>query len=106
MAAEGGRRVRISKRTVDAAVPETSLYRVWDSELRGFGLRVSPGGTKTYFVAYRADGGGRRAAQKEYTVGRHGALIPDQARTKAAQLLSAVQLGGDPQARAPQPGAR
>ena len=89
--------VRISKRVVDAAKPDAELYRLWDSELKGFGLRISPKGVKTYVVMYRA-GGGRRAIQKEYTVGRHGPLTPEQARGEAQRLLSAVHLGEDPQA--------
>ena len=42
--------VRISKRVVDAAKPDAELYRLWDSELKGFGLRISPKGVKTYVV--------------------------------------------------------
>ena len=97
MAGEVRAGVRIGKRVVDAAKPEGKLYRLWDSELKGFGLRISPKGVKTYFVMYRA-GGGRRAIQKEYTVGRHGPLTPDQARGEAQRLLSTVHLGKDPQA--------
>ena len=88
---------RISKRAVDAAAPGASLYRLWDSELKGFGLRVTPSGAKTYFAIYRV-GGGRTGAQREFTIGRHGVLTPDQARKEAERLLSAARLGGDPQA--------
>ena len=88
--------VRIAKRVVDAASPSEALYRLWDSELKGFGLRVTPTGAKSYFVYYRA-GGGRSGAQKEFTIGRHGVLTPDQARKEAERLLSAARLGGDPQ---------
>lgn len=88
---------RIAKRTVDAAQPAASTYRLWDAELKGFGLRVTPSGSKTYFVFYRA-GGGRSGAQREFTIGRHGVLTPDQARKEAERLLSAARLGGDPQA--------
>lgn len=88
---------KISKRIVDASGPEERQYRVWDTELKGFGLRVTPKSVKTYFIAYRANGGGRNAPQKEFTIGRHGVLTPDQARDRARELLAGVRLGEDPQ---------
>ena len=38
---------RISKRIVDATPPSEKDVYVWDSELKGFGLKVSPAGRKT-----------------------------------------------------------
>jgi integrase len=83
---------------VEGAVPEGRAYRVWDSDLKGFGLKVSPTGLKTYFVWYRA-GEGRSAARREYTLARHGEMTPDQARTEAGKILGRVRLGEDPQAK-------
>jgi integrase len=88
---------RITKRLVDAAQPSDRLYRVWDAELKGFGLKVTPAGAKTYIASYRA-GTGRAAPQREFTLGRHGVLTPDQARELAHKVLSEARLGGDPQA--------
>ena len=94
---EQDRRVeRLGKRTVDAAKPEAIAYRVWDADLKGLGLKVYPGGLKTYFVWYRA-GQGRTAARREYTIARHGEMTPDEARDEAAKILSRVRLGEDPQ---------
>ncbi len=87
---------RITKRLVDAAQPGDRTYRLWDSELKGFGLKVTPAGAKTYIATYRA-GTGRAAPQREYTLGRHGVLTPDQAREEARRILSAARLGTDPQ---------
>lgn len=95
MASAGGS-VRLTKRTVDAAQPQAKPYRLWDSELRGFGLKVTPAGAKTYFATYRV-GTGRKAPQREYTIGRHGTLTPDQARDEAQRVLSGARLGADPQ---------
>ena len=92
------RTARLTKRSVDAAGPEPKAYRLWDTDLRGFGLKVSPRGVKTYFVWYRA-GEGRRAPLREYTVARHGVMTPDEARTGAAKVLGRVRLGQDPQAQ-------
>jgi integrase len=96
---EQERRVeRLGKRSVDAAKPEVAVYRVWDTDLKGFGLKVSPGGLKTYFVWYRA-GQGRGAVRREYTVARHGEMTPEEARAEAANVLSRVRLGDDPQSK-------
>lgn len=88
---------RITKRVVDAAEPIGKPYRVWDSELKGFGFKVMPTGTKTYIVHYRP-GASRAQLKREYTLGRHGVLTPDQARDLARIVLSEARLGGDPQA--------
>jgi integrase len=89
--------VRIGRRTVEAASSEDEAYRLWDSELKGFGLKVSKHGVKTYFVWYRA-GEGRAAPRREYTIARHGEMTPDEARDEAGKVLGRVRLGQDPQA--------
>ena len=87
--------IRIMKTTVDAAKPEATRYTVWDDKLKGFGLRVTPGGVKTYVARYRTRGG--RAGQlQQVTVGRHGKLTPDQARADADKIIAAATLGEDP----------
>ncbi len=88
--------VLISKETVDAAKPASSRYVIWDRKLKGFGLRVEPSGGKSYFVRYRL-GGGRRGVLRQFKIGAHGKLTPEQARREAAGKLAEVELGGDPQ---------
>lgn len=47
---------KITKRAVDALIPHAGAdYFVWDSELRGFGVRVRSSGAKTYLLRYRND---------------------------------------------------
>ena len=89
------RRVKLSKRTVDAACPEANRYVLWDADLAGFGLRVEPSGKKTFIARYRA-GGGRSGTLRQATVGRYGALTADEARTKARRILGAAASGTDP----------
>lgn len=86
----------ITKRTVDAAKPSGKRYVIWDSELSGFGMRVETSGAKCFFVRYRAEGGGRSAAQRLVTIGRYGVLTPDEARKQAKTLLGGVAKGEDP----------
>jgi integrase len=90
--------MKITKRTVDAAAPGDKVYVLWDEALKGFGIRVQPSGVKTYFVMYRPDGGGRGAQAVRFTIGRHGAFAPDQAREAAEAALRTVAVGHDPHA--------
>jgi hypothetical protein len=42
---------KIMKRSVDALQPEPDRdVFAWDTELRGFGVRVKPSGVKTFFM--------------------------------------------------------
>ncbi|MDJ0450406.1 site-specific integrase [Methylocystis sp. JR02] len=82
---------KLTKRVVDAAAPNAERYVIWDSALKGFGLRVEPSGTKTFLVRYRAAGRKRFVA-----VGRFGPLTPEQARGLAQATLSEVHMGHDP----------
>jgi integrase len=87
-----GSTTKITKRTVDEAHPATGRYVIWDSQLKGFGLRVAQTGTKTYFVRYRVRGARRRLV----VLGRHGILTPDEARNRARVILGVVAAGQDP----------
>jgi integrase len=95
--AESSRRASITKRTVDAAKQEAVRYTLWDTELRGFGLRVAPTGSKTFIARYRV-GGGRRGKLRQYVIGQYGKLTPAEARETARKALAEATKGGDPQA--------
>ena len=86
---------KIMKRTVDAleAHADHDVF-AWDTELRGFGVRVKPSGVKTFLIQYRnAEGRTRRLV-----LGRYGALTPEVARDLARERLTAVAKGEDPSA--------
>lgn len=52
-----GIRAKITKRLVDAATaPSDGELRIWDTEIKGFLLRISPAGRKTYCLKYRFHG--------------------------------------------------
>ncbi len=89
---------KLTKRAVDAAMPDPERERwLYDEDLKGFALRVSRTGVKTYVVQYRA-GRGRTAPKRTMTLGKHGALTPDQARQDAKKVLADVTRGLDPAA--------
>jgi integrase len=80
-------RVRITKRLVDSLRPGQT---VWDKELAGFGVRLQRR-DPSFVLKYVF-----RGRQRFYTIGRHGALTVDQARTEARRLLGLVASGVDP----------
>lgn len=93
-------RGKITKTSVDALAPtdKGEEQTLWDTELKGFGVRVRPGGVKTYVLHYRA-GTGRGAELRKFTIGRHGSpWTPEKARREADRLLGLVKTGHDPAA--------
>lgn len=84
---------KLTKRFIDALKPTPGHDVVaWDSELRGFGVRVKPSGAISYLIQYRnADGRSCRL-----TLGKAGTLTPDEARTLARGRLADVAKGVDP----------
>jgi integrase len=91
-------KIRISKTSVDAAQPGGREETYWDDRLPGFGLKVTPTGSKVYVYRYRIarPGMAAKTAPRKYTIGRHGELTPDQARKRAQDLAALVSSGIDP----------
>ncbi len=89
-------RQALTSASVSAARPRADPFIIWDTRLTGFGLRVSPGGTKSFFVQYRTGDGRRTDANRKVTLGRFPRLLPVAARKQALALLGAARGGGDP----------
>lgn len=64
----------------------------WDDELKGFGVRVTQSGTKSYVVRGSANGKDRR-----YTLGRCNHMSCEEARKLAQAKLVEMHQGIDPQ---------
>src|SRR5947207_16028795 len=90
-------RGKVTKRGVDKLEPDGNAEAVlWDTELKGFGIRARSGGSKSYILHYRA-GAGRTAPLHKITIGKHGSpWTPDSARAEAKRLLGDVAAGRDP----------
>jgi hypothetical protein len=88
--------VKLTNRTVDSAAAKPGRYTLWDTELKGFALRVAESGTKRYILRYRPRGAGRAGPRRFMVLGRHGAITPDEARGQAKAILGAVAAGQDP----------
>ena len=89
---------KLTKRFVDAVKSSGRRVIYYDSELKGFGVKVTPTGAKSWCVEYRPHGGGRGTAKRRMVLGSAGALTPDQARAAARKILATVALGEDPAA--------
>jgi Arm DNA-binding domain len=88
----------INKTLVDRAEPDLGKPQTffWDDKLKGFGLRVTRAGVKSYIIEYRP----RRSGQsRRYTIGRHGKITADQARKLAERLFADITHGDDPAAK-------
>lgn len=84
---------KITKRVVDAAPTGERDSFIWDTEAKGFGLKVTPKGRKVYVVQYRLPG----LPTRRYTIGKHGSpWAPDMARAKAVEVLGRVAAGENP----------
>lgn len=80
---------RLTKTLVDRAEPGS---RTWDSEVPGFGLRVTAAGTKSFIFQFRS----RTNEQGRMVIGRYPSMTVEQARKAAREYRVAVDQGGNP----------
>jgi integrase len=86
-------RERLTKRAVDAAKPGDVERFLWDADVPGFGVRVTPNGVKAFVYQYRIRG---EKNARRYTIGRYGAWTVDQARERCRELVQMVARGVHP----------
>jgi len=85
------------KRLTDAIVrrlptPERGKHITPDSEVVGFGARVTANGARSYVLRYTT----RAGRERTYTIGDATVWRATDARTKARELRREVEDGGDP----------
>jgi integrase len=86
---------KITKRLLDSLpTPAAGEVKVWDTELRGFLVRVRASGRRWFAVEWMRDRRTRRLS-----LGEFGALTVDQARDRAKKILGRVAHGEDPAAQ-------
>lgn len=84
-------RDRLTKAVVDALPQRGKDYIVWDRDLKGFGVRITTTGKKTYLVYYRTLSG----QQRKPAIGVHGALTAEEARQTAKKWIALAVTGKD-----------
>ena len=83
---------KLTKRSVESFEPASAAVVRYDDKLAGFGVRVMPSGRRYYFVRYR----NKHGRDRWFTIGEHGKITVDGARSKARQIFQAVADGDDP----------
>ena len=83
---------KLTKTAVDRlSAPQSGYVLIWDEELKGFGLRITAGGAKSWVLQTRIKGRSHRL-----TIGRFPGVTPEIARRKAQKLVGQVANDGDP----------
>ena len=83
---------RISDKSVkSAAAPKAGNRIFYDTEITGFGLRVTASGQRSFVLSYRIHGRQRRC-----TIGQYPDWPVTAARKRAAELKRMVDVGTDP----------
>ena len=87
---------KLTKRVVESLEPDGSKHGTlyWDTELKGFGVRVFSTGLKTFVIKFRT----RSGRQRWLKIGTFGATTAEQARDRAMVELAKVISGEDPAA--------
>jgi Arm DNA-binding domain len=85
---------RLTKKFIDGLKPKSQDVFVWDTEIRGLGVRLKPSGTKTFFVQYR----NKSNRTRRLVIGQYGILTVELARGMARERLVDVIKGEDPSA--------
>lgn len=86
-------RAKLTKGYIDKVRPGAKDEFHWDTDIRGFGLRVTPTGKTTFVVQGRVEGTGKEA---RITIGPYGVFTVEQARDVAREHLRTMRLGTDP----------
>jgi integrase len=85
-------KVRIVQRTIqNLAPPKRGNLVTWDTEIPGFGVRITSTGVIAFVLDYRLHGRKRR-----FTIGRHPELSATAARERTLELRRGILDGRDP----------
>ncbi len=84
---------KLTKKLVDSLeFPTTGQKFIWDTDLKGFGIRLTPSG-KTFIAQSRVQGQTKRT-----TIGKYGVYTVQQARDDAKDTLRDMSRGINPNA--------
>lgn len=81
----------ITERMVKSVKPAAATYIVYDNQIRGFGVRVTPTGTVSFVLNYSVHGRERRL-----TLGRYPEISATMARQEALDRRREIYDGHDP----------
>jgi len=91
-------RLKLTKTSIDRVAKSEVFERdvlYWDTETKGFGLRVNPSGKATFITQGRVRGSDKEA---RLTIGTYGAWTVADARRRAEEYKHQFEDGQDPRA--------
>ena len=88
--------IRLTQRRVDALRPRRKVRDVRDAELKGYGVRVMPTGTRRYFIHSQ-----HRGKRVWKIIGDAAAIAEPEARARARSMLAALREVREPGAADP-----
>ena len=86
---------KLTNRTIEDLKPNQKNYIVWDSQVKGLGIRINSSGKKTFILKYRL-GHGRKAKVRKPLIGVYGVVRTEQARLISREWLLKSSKGIDP----------
>ena len=78
-------RMAFTHKGIDGIKARPERFIIWDTKTRGFGLRITPQGTRSFIVAYRFDG-----ACRMLTLGNTPPLTLEQAIAQHGEVMAKV----------------
>ena len=78
----------LTEKRIRDAKPEPKIRILWDGQVKGLGVRITPAGAKSYILNYRVAGRERRA-----TLARVSEISLKGARARAGEELAAIRAG-------------
>lgn len=85
---------KLTQQLIENTPPGNRPIELRDETLRGFHVRIYPGGAATYYLSYRT----RARKERRLKVARVDEMSPKKAREIARTFLEVVRKGGDPAA--------
>lgn len=84
---------KLTKRLLQTITPDPARDTwLWDTEVKGFGVRLKPSGAASFFIQYR----NKHHVSRKHTLGSTTVLAVDEARERARKLLVEISDGKDP----------
>jgi integrase len=83
--------MKLTDSKIKSLKPKLERYEVWEDNGKGFGVRVSPAGRKSWIYFYRFEGANRRM-----TLGVYPKISLAKAHSKHADAREILEKGNDP----------
>ena len=85
-------KAKINRDLISETKPQTTPLEIYDTDLKGFTLRIQPSGATSFIVRYRLPNG----KQTRHTIGQYPVMSAAKARGEALKILSGLIDGTDP----------